>query len=84
MAMYNTDASIRGFAKASFEYALDRQWPLYLRWKSRSLSFPQVGLCLLLFNMQALTLGMKGMQVKELQQGERHLSFRDTTLFVVR
>lgn len=32
MAMYNTEASIRGFAKASFEYALDRQWPLYMRY----------------------------------------------------
>ena len=31
MAMYNTEFSIRGFAKASFEYALDRQWPLYMR-----------------------------------------------------
>ena len=31
MAMYNTEASIRGFAKASFEYALDREWPLYMR-----------------------------------------------------
>jgi hypothetical protein len=26
LAMYNTEASIRGFAKASFEYALDRKW----------------------------------------------------------
>ncbi len=26
LAMYNTEASIRGFATASFEYALDRQW----------------------------------------------------------
>ena len=26
MGMYNTEASIRGFAKACFEYALDRQW----------------------------------------------------------
>ena len=26
MAMYNTEASIRGFAKASFEYALERKW----------------------------------------------------------
>lgn len=40
MAMYNTEASIRGFAKASFEYALDRQWPLYMRWRSQSLAFP--------------------------------------------
>lgn len=29
--MYNTEDSIRGFAKASFEYALDRKWPLYMR-----------------------------------------------------
>ncbi len=26
MGMYNTEASIRGFAKACFEYALDRKW----------------------------------------------------------
>jgi isocitrate dehydrogenase len=26
MGMYNTEPSIRGFAKACFEYALDRQW----------------------------------------------------------
>ena len=31
LAMYNTEDSIRGFAKASFEYALDRKWPLYMR-----------------------------------------------------
>lgn len=26
MGMYNLDESIRGFAKACFEYALDKQW----------------------------------------------------------
>ena len=26
MGMYNTEESITGFAKASFEYALDKQW----------------------------------------------------------
>ncbi|KAK9901265.1 hypothetical protein WJX75_003214 [Coccomyxa subellipsoidea] len=34
MGMYNTEASIRGFAKACFEYALDRQWPLYMSTKN--------------------------------------------------
>lgn len=31
MAMYNTDASIRGFATACFKYALARGYPLYMR-----------------------------------------------------
>ena len=39
MAMYNTEASIRGFAKASFEYALDREYPLYMRYDVASGSF---------------------------------------------
>jgi isocitrate dehydrogenase len=26
LAMFNTDASIRGFAKACFEYALAKEW----------------------------------------------------------
>ena len=26
MGMYNTEESIKGFAKASFEYALDKKW----------------------------------------------------------
>ena len=26
MGMYNTEESITGFAKASFEYALEKQW----------------------------------------------------------
>ena len=34
MAMYNTDESIRGFAKACFAYALDKGWPLYLSTKN--------------------------------------------------
>ncbi|CAK0782230.1 hypothetical protein CVIRNUC_005598 [Coccomyxa viridis] len=34
LAMYNTEDSIRGFAKASFEYALDRKWPLYMSTKN--------------------------------------------------
>lgn len=34
MAMYNTDASITGFAKSCFEYALQKQWPLYLSTKN--------------------------------------------------
>jgi isocitrate dehydrogenase len=34
MGMYNTDDSIREFAKASFEYALERGWPLYLSTKN--------------------------------------------------
>lgn len=47
MAMYNTDESIRGFAKSCFEYALQKKWPLYLstkntilkRYDGRSFSF---------------------------------------------
>ena len=34
MGMYNTDESIREFAEASFVYALDKQWPLYLSTKN--------------------------------------------------
>lgn len=34
LSMYNTDASIRDFAKASFEYALQRGYPLYLSTKN--------------------------------------------------
>jgi len=34
MAMYNTDASIRGFAQSCFNYALDKGWPLYLSTKN--------------------------------------------------
>jgi isocitrate dehydrogenase len=34
MGMYNLDASIRDFAKASMNYALDRGWPLYLSTKN--------------------------------------------------
>jgi len=34
MAMYNLDASIRDFAHASFRYALNRNYPLYLSTKN--------------------------------------------------
>jgi len=34
MGMYNTDESIQGFAKASFEYALVRKFPLYMSTKN--------------------------------------------------
>lgn len=34
LAMFNTDASIRGFAKSCFEFALAKEWPLYLSTKN--------------------------------------------------
>ena len=34
MAMYNTDESIYGFARSSFQVALDKKWPLYLSTKN--------------------------------------------------
>jgi isocitrate dehydrogenase len=34
MAMHNTEESIRGFARASFNYALTRGWPLYFSTKN--------------------------------------------------
>lgn len=34
MGMYNTDESVRGFARSCFEYALDKGWPLYLSTKN--------------------------------------------------
>ena len=34
MGMYNLDESIRGFARACMNYALDRKWPLYLSTKN--------------------------------------------------
>ena len=34
MGMYNTDSSITDFARASFNYALQRQWPVYLSTKN--------------------------------------------------
>ncbi|XP_066260624.1 isocitrate dehydrogenase [NADP], mitochondrial-like [Euwallacea similis] len=34
LAMYNTDESIRGFAKSSFQIALAKGWPLYLSTKN--------------------------------------------------
>jgi len=32
--MYNLDESIRDFARASFNYGLQRQWPVYLSTKN--------------------------------------------------
>jgi isocitrate dehydrogenase len=34
LAMYNTDESIRGFAKSCFNMALDKKWPLYFSSKN--------------------------------------------------
>ena len=34
LGMYNLDESIRGFARACFNYALQRNWPLYLSTKN--------------------------------------------------
>jgi len=34
MAMYNTDESIIGFARSSFNYGLNRGWPVYLSTKN--------------------------------------------------
>lgn len=34
LAMYNTDESIRGFARACFNMALSKKWPLYLSTKN--------------------------------------------------
>jgi len=34
LAMFNTDSSIRGFAKSCFEFALAKGWPLYLSTKN--------------------------------------------------
>ncbi|RNC51697.1 isocitrate dehydrogenase [Trypanosoma cruzi] len=34
MGMYNTDESIKDFAKSCFEYALSKKWPLYLSTKN--------------------------------------------------
>ncbi len=34
LAMYNTEESIRGFAKACFNMALQKKWPLYLSTKN--------------------------------------------------
>jgi len=34
LGMYNTDESIRAFAHASFQYALQKGWPLYLSTKN--------------------------------------------------
>jgi isocitrate dehydrogenase len=34
MGMYNTDESIREFAKACFEFAINKKWPLYLSTKN--------------------------------------------------
>ena len=34
LAMYNTDESIQGFAHSSFQFALQRGWPLYMSTKN--------------------------------------------------
>jgi isocitrate dehydrogenase len=34
LGMYNTDESIRDFAHASFQYAIQKEWPLYLSTKN--------------------------------------------------
>lgn len=34
MGMYNTDESIRDFAHSSFQYAVNKQWPLYMSTKN--------------------------------------------------
>jgi isocitrate dehydrogenase len=34
LAMYNLDDSIRDFARASFSYGIDREWPVYLSTKN--------------------------------------------------
>lgn len=34
MGMYNTDESIEQFAHSSFQYALNREYPLYLTTKN--------------------------------------------------
>lgn len=34
LSMYNTDESIYGFAKSSFQVALDKKWPLYMSTKN--------------------------------------------------
>ncbi|GIY19824.1 isocitrate dehydrogenase, mitochondrial [Caerostris extrusa] len=34
MGMYNTDESIKGFARSCFEYAVMKKWPLYLSTKN--------------------------------------------------
>ena len=34
MGMYNTDSSIRNFAKACMIFSLGREWPLYLSTKN--------------------------------------------------
>jgi len=34
LGMYNTDESIRNFAKACFEFALNKKWPLYMSTKN--------------------------------------------------
>src|SRR3569832_261453 len=39
MGMYNLDASIRDFARASMNYALDRGWPLYLSTKNTIIKY---------------------------------------------
>ena len=38
LAMYNTDESIRGFAKSCFNMSLQKKWPLYLSTKNTILN----------------------------------------------
>lgn len=45
MGMYNTEESIRGFALSSFEYALDKQWPLYMSTKNVRTHLPTTCSC---------------------------------------
>ncbi len=39
MCMYNTDESIYGFARSSFQVALDKKWPLYFSTKNTILKY---------------------------------------------
>jgi isocitrate dehydrogenase len=39
MCMYNTDESIYGFARSSFQVALDKNWPLYFSTKNTILKY---------------------------------------------
>ena len=43
MAMYNLDESIRDFARASFNYGLVRQFPVYLSTKNTILKHTASG-----------------------------------------
>lgn len=43
LAMYNTDESIRGFARACFRMSLQKKWPLYLSTKNTILKNTMAG-----------------------------------------